>query len=97
MDKITHEIDKDNNIRLVAEGDANGTPYFYEAILMQKTDDEGRPYISKSDINTFGIEYPHLKDQILEIVQKEKGKHGEPPLVVDKENYIHNCDIVSSK
>ena len=97
MEKITHEKDREGNVRVSACGEANGTPYFYQAILVQKTDDDGKSFISESDINTYGIEDPLLKEQIIDTVQKEKGKHGEPPLIVDEENKKHNCDNVSSK
>ena len=62
MGKITHEIDKDNNIRLVAEGEANGPPYFYEAILEATTDERWVSHISNSRIDVYGIEVFFLKD-----------------------------------
>ncbi|MBO4563874.1 MAG: hypothetical protein J5720_00400 [Bacteroidaceae bacterium] len=86
MDRITHEIDKEQNIRIKAQGEANGTPYFYEVILVQIKNNEGKTYISEGDIDTHGIEDSFLKKRIFEAVKKKKGKHGEPPLIVDNEN-----------
>lgn len=80
MDKITHERDKDGKIIIQAEGEL----YDYEAILSLKKNTNGTVYLPKDAINTFGIDNSILvKGTILDTVQREKGKNGEEPLVVD--------------
>ena len=86
MDKITHKIDEKSNVVIKAKGDANGRPYIYEAMLSPQYDQKGNAHISKSDINTFGIEESSLiKEKILEVIKKEKGTNGESPLKVDND------------
>lgn len=81
MESITHERDEKGMVRI----HANGSLYDYEAILSLKNDTNGIAHLPKDAINTSGIDNSILiKENILTVVQKEKGRNGEPPLVVEK-------------
>jgi hypothetical protein len=83
MVTISHEKDEEGRVRIKAQGVANDNPFFWEAVLEASIDKNGVSHISKSQINTCGIEDPLLNDLILDAVHKDKGVHGEPPLIVD--------------
>lgn len=84
MDIITHEKNKDNKVIIKAEGDVQDQSYIFEAILTSKEDNNGEVHISSNTINTYGIKDPLLKEAIIKTTQKNKGIHGEPPLIFDK-------------
>lgn len=81
MDKITHEREKDGKVRISAEGQL----YSYEAILSLKEDINGNVHLPQSAIDTYRMENStYIKEVILETVQKERGKNGESPIIVDR-------------
>ena len=86
MNKITHMIDKDDNVVI----DATWDNITFGAVLVP-TVKGNIPHIKKSSINTIGVDKPkEFKERIISAITTQWGKYGESPLVVEDDEKVES-------
>lgn len=79
MNKISHFLDKDNNVVVEATIDCNT----YAAVIRPRII-SGKAYIPASSIDTQGLEnQEEIKEIIISYITSQRGKYNEEPIAVE--------------